>query len=677
MRAVCFHEVDVGLKEKGNKVAVICSSGLACTVYDRGVASTVHSHYGLQTADLPWDKVVDRAKSNALVCSRIKDTDSIIWDEISMSSARTLELTNVLEHEISLGDNFLLNRPFGGKQMILVGDFLQLKPVPSAFDNGDYVFCSLVFRITFPHRNELTIILRQREEDVEFLGALRELRLGQCSEKSHRFLSALSRNLDANTSANATHIFFKKLNASLHNFKVLRSLPGEFIDIHAEIDGESPHIDITASCPAERVVRLKKNCRVMLLWNKSEDLRNGSQGVFLDMETASVAVVRFPGVGVVNVGKETWLKRDRYGVVVGSVTQVPLVPCYAITCHKSQGQTVPAVIVHCSQEFVSSLTYVALSRVKSADHLQVINFKPKFLAAAPQAVTSECWTTSPEEIEKVDLTCCRNQALMDSSLFCATDRTFGNHNDNIPEEALVNFPLSAVDDDFLKNIFEEECQQIISLVEVNATLQEHEEELSQPPESLNRNDLLSSLKSPEARAGTTGHAKNLLLDSLQLTEDEYTHEKLIAFLKVIWNHLFNIVDNHTAENLDETITKITRQQFTAATGDLHAFFKSQEYKAYLHDLFGVSALTKVQSMVGGDVVLSLYTRFLAHLADKVHQDGHDVEDEEPFSVWNMTDEGKAKVRYVVGAGLFEKSWKRVDTISKTTCKQRWMKQCSK
>ncbi|KAK3701844.1 hypothetical protein QZH41_003033 [Actinostola sp. cb2023] len=480
--------------------------------------------------------------------------------------------------------------------MILVGDFLQLKPVPSAFDNGDYVFCSLVFRVTFPHRNELTIILRQREEDVEFLGALRELRLGQCSEKSHRFLSALSRNLDANTSANATHIFFKKLNASLHNFKVLRSLPGEFIDIHAEIDGESPHIDITASCPAERVVRLKKNCKVMLLWNKSEDLRNGSQGVFLDMETASVAVVRFPGVGVVNVGKETWLKRDRYGVVVGSVTQVPLVPCYAITCHKSQGQTVPAVIVHCSQEFVSSLTYVALSRVKSADHLQVINFKPKFLAAAPQAVTSECWTTSPEEIEKEDLTCCRNQELMDSSLFCATDRTFGNHNDNIPEEALVNFPPSAVDDDFLKNIFEEECQQIISLVEVNATLQEHEEELSQPPESLNRNDLLSSLKSPEARAGTTGHAKNLLLDSLQLTEDEHTHEKLIAFLKVIWNHLFNIVDNHTAENLDETITKITRQQFTAATGDLHAFFKSQEYKAYLHDLFGVSALTKVQSM---------------------------------------------------------------------------------
>ncbi|KAK3700475.1 hypothetical protein QZH41_004729 [Actinostola sp. cb2023] len=389
----------------------------------------------------------------------------------------------------------------------------------------------------------------------------------------------------------------------------------------------------------------------MLLWNKSEDLRNGSQGVFLDMETASVAVVRFPGVGVVNVGKETWLKRDRYGVVVGSVTQVPLVPCYAITCHKSQGQTVPAVIVHCSQEFVSSLTYVALSRVKSADHLQVINFKPKFLAAAPQAVTSECWTTSPEEIEKEDLTCCRNQELMDSSLFCATDRTFGNHNDNIPEEALVNFPPSAVDDDFLKNIFEEECQQIISLVEVNATLQEHEEELSQPPESLNRNDLLSSLKSPEARAGTTGHAKNLLLDSLQLTEDEHTHEKLIAFLKVIWNHLFNIVDNHTAENLDETITKITRQQFTAATGDLHAFFKSQEYKAYLHDLFGVSALTKVQSMVGGDIVLSLYTRFLAHLADKVHQDGHDVEDEEPFSVWNMTDEGKAKVRYVGGWAL--------------------------
>lgn len=72
-------------KARGDKVAVICSSGIACQVYDRGEASTVHSFYGLSTAELPWRQVIDRSCENSLIRERVKAIDIIIWDEASMT----------------------------------------------------------------------------------------------------------------------------------------------------------------------------------------------------------------------------------------------------------------------------------------------------------------------------------------------------------------------------------------------------------------------------------------------------------------------------------------------------------------------------------------------------------------------------------------------------------------
>ena len=74
------------------------------------------------------------------------------------------------------------------------------------------------------------------------------------------------------------------------------------------------------------------------------------------------------------IGKECWLNHDVQGQVIGSVSQYLLVVAYAITSHKSQALTVPAVVVHCTNEFVSGLIYVAASRVRSAEHLQMLNF---------------------------------------------------------------------------------------------------------------------------------------------------------------------------------------------------------------------------------------------------------------------------------------------------------------
>jgi hypothetical protein len=140
----------------GRKVAVVCSTGIACDVYEPGVASTVNSRYGLQTSDLPWKQVVNRAAENSLVINNVRSVNVIIWDEAGMSSQRTFEIVNALHHELA-DDEVTKLQPFAGKQIILVGEFLQLKPpVPNALDDGSFMFHSPIFTSVIPHRVELT-----------------------------------------------------------------------------------------------------------------------------------------------------------------------------------------------------------------------------------------------------------------------------------------------------------------------------------------------------------------------------------------------------------------------------------------------------------------------------------------------------------------------------------------
>ena len=125
-----------------------------------------------------------------------------------------LEIANAIHHatsgNVTEGGNF----SFAGKQMIVVGEFLQLRPVPNIFDPGQLMFISNVFKHAIPHRFQLTKLLRQLESNKSFLNALSDVRFGQWSDESAPFIATLSRNLDAKLDEIATHIFFK--NNSVH-----------------------------------------------------------------------------------------------------------------------------------------------------------------------------------------------------------------------------------------------------------------------------------------------------------------------------------------------------------------------------------------------------------------------------------------------------------------------------
>lgn len=141
----------------------------------------------------------------------------------------------------------------------------------------------------------------------------------------------------------------------------------------------------------------------MIVWNLSKNVNNGTTGRFIGVRGDKLEV-EIPNHGKVALKRQTWSKRDRTGRVVGSRTQFPVILFYACTCHKTQGLTLPRAVVHCSKEFVPGLLYmyVAISRVRHPDDLQVRKFKASQLLKPPPEALTVC-DSSQEEAG--DLTC--------------------------------------------------------------------------------------------------------------------------------------------------------------------------------------------------------------------------------------------------------------------------------
>ena len=205
-----------------------------------------------------------------------------------------------MHHELSTGE--VKNMLFAGKQFILVGDFLQLRPVANECDEGHFMFLLRLFAAAFSHRFHLQKVMRHLGAKETFMQALKELTLGICSDETHAFLADLSRNLHYEIAQSATHIFFRREPALLLNQDMISKLQGERLCFEADCKGEVMGL----KWPGQHTLHLKDYCKVMLIWNKSDKLKNGNIGTFLRMDGEKLRV-RFEGVGTVTLGRQTWM----------------------------------------------------------------------------------------------------------------------------------------------------------------------------------------------------------------------------------------------------------------------------------------------------------------------------------------------------------------------------------
>lgn len=363
------------------RLAVVAPTGVAA-VNAGGV--TIHSFFQLPLCPyLPDVKELVTEyqmpeKNRSLRKDRVKilrTLELLIIDEISMVRADILDAIDATLKRYRKND-----RPFGGVQLLMIGDVQQLPPVVTESEKpfmdqvypSPFFFNSRAFRKLGYIVIELNKIHRQR--DAEFTSMLNDIRTGNPSDQT---LERLNRRLDPGFEPPSGE-YWIRLTTHNHqsdaiNREKMDALKGKSMIFKAEIDGNYPE----SAYPAETELRLKKGAQVMFTRNDTSGNSmyfNGKIGTVTSLDPEIIVTDENGNEIIVN--QEKW-DNVRYeinpetqeiqAVNDGSFTQYPLRAAWAITIHKSQGLTFDRVIIDAGRAFSFGQVYVALSRCKSLE----------------------------------------------------------------------------------------------------------------------------------------------------------------------------------------------------------------------------------------------------------------------------------------------------------------------
>ncbi|WVF67909.1 hypothetical protein IAT40_002671 [Kwoniella sp. CBS 6097] len=434
-KSVLLRELIKNLRKKyttaPDAVAVTASTGIAaCNI--GGV--TLHSFGGVGLAIEKPDILLSKLRKNKKAAARWQRTKVLIIDEVSMVDGE------MFDKFCKLGQMIRKNpKPFGGIQIVVTGDFFQLPPVTKSGAVPRFCFEAAMWDETINMSVNLTKVFRQK--DQRFVDMLNEMRFGKLTPKSIEAFRSLSRPIDYNDNIEPTELFPRREDVDKSNSTRLRQLNTDGYS-YAAVDGGAvtdpvQREKLLANFMAPGFLELKIDAQVMLIKNVDESLVNGSMGkvigfdwkgnnfdssgrwdpdaVYLGMDEEEKykqkkleealrekissgakpwPVVRFniPGGGT----RDMFVEPDQFkaelpnGEVQASRSQLPLILAWAMSIHKSQGQTLDRVKVDLGKVFEKGQAYVALSRATSLEGLQVLGFTPqKVMAHRKVAVWSE------------------------------------------------------------------------------------------------------------------------------------------------------------------------------------------------------------------------------------------------------------------------------------------------
>ncbi len=359
------------LREHNIQPAITASTGIAAT-HLNGI--TIHSWAGIGIKEHLTKRDLEKIAKTSYVRKRVEKAKVLIIDEISMLEAKTFAMVDLVCQQI-----FQTKQPFGGLQVVVVGDFFQLPPIGR---EAEFAFKS----IAWEKSNFAVCYLTEqyRQDDTDFLTMLSAIRTNSFNDKHLENIKNRVIAIDKSPK-DITRIFSHNMDVDRVNSQELGYLPGkpEFFYMFAR--GQRNFVDnLKKGCLSPETLELKKDACVMFTKNNiKEGFVNGTIGKVIGFsKDKNYPVIKIISGQQIEVSPMEWTVEE-HGEIKARIAQVPLRLAWAITIHKSQGMSLDGAVIDLQKTFEFGQGYVALSRVRRLSGLYLLGYNQKAFLTHP------------------------------------------------------------------------------------------------------------------------------------------------------------------------------------------------------------------------------------------------------------------------------------------------------
>jgi len=375
------------LRKNNVAVSVTASTGIAATHMG---GTTLHSWSGLGIKEELDEQQTKDVCKKSYVRKKIKNTNVLIIDEISMIKASQFEAVSKICQYIRKNA-----MPFGGIQVVCSGDFFQLPPVSTRRSLGEggekekfvtesYIWETMQMKICYLDE-------QHRTKDKKLHKILNHIRDNEAEESKNLLFGAKEINSDPKRIL--TKLYTHNVDVDSINYAELAKIKGKEISYQMVLRGNPLVAEILKkSCLAPEKLVLKKGAHVMFIKNNFEaGYVNGTQGKIIGFGAGDFPIVKTEDNKKIFVKYADWTIEEpsatgKENLILAGISQMPLRLAWAITVHKSQGMNLDSAEIDLSKCFLEGMGYVALSRLRSLSGLRLIGINNLAFCVNPRAL---------------------------------------------------------------------------------------------------------------------------------------------------------------------------------------------------------------------------------------------------------------------------------------------------